>query len=87
MLRTESPCGAGSTPQAGGSFFLYEKSVLRESNCLHGRKPEVCTNSTTPFSAHKKALQKLRVPRGFRSPMRRQRRILEFGEAEFLGAS
>ena len=49
----------------GGSFFLYEKSVLRESDHPHGRKPEVCTDSTTPFSALKKALKKLRVPRGF----------------------
>ncbi len=50
-------CGAGSTPHAGRSFFLYEKSVLRESDCLRGRRSEVCTDLTTPFSALKKALQ------------------------------
>ena len=55
-----------------GSFFLYEKSVLRESDYLRGRKPEVCTDSTTPFSALKKALEKLRVPRGF-NPLGRAR--------------
>ncbi len=42
-------CGAGSTPQAGGSFFLYEKSVLRESDSLRGRSKEVCTDLTHPF--------------------------------------
>ncbi len=42
-------CGAGSTPHAGGSFFLYEKSVLRESDYLCGRKPEVCTDLTPPL--------------------------------------
>ncbi len=36
--------GAGSIQHAGGSFFLYEKSVLRESDYLRGRKPEVCTD-------------------------------------------
>ncbi|MCI8407289.1 MAG: hypothetical protein HFE43_09935 [Oscillospiraceae bacterium] len=31
-------------------FFLYEKSVLRESDCLRGRGEEVCTDLTpTPF--------------------------------------
>ena len=51
-------CGAGSIPQAGWSFFLYEKSVLRESDHLRGKGKEVCTDSTTPFSAPKKALKK-----------------------------
>ncbi len=37
-------CGAGSIPHAGGSFFLYEKSVLRESDSLRGREREVCTD-------------------------------------------
>ena len=50
-------CGAQNIPHAGWSFFLYEKSVLRESDCLRGRRPEVCTDSTTPFSALKKALE------------------------------
>ena len=76
-ITLETFCGAETTTQAGGSFFLYEKSVLRESDCLRGRKPEVSTDLTHPFSAPKKALKKLRVPRGFRSPMRRQRRITE----------
>ncbi len=44
----ESLCGAGSPPHAGGSFFLYEKSVLRESDSLRGREREVCADSTTP---------------------------------------
>ena len=64
-----------------GSFFLYEKSVLRESDSLRGRSKEVCTD-WPPFSVLKKM--------GFQrdaSTMRRQRRISEFGEAEFLGAS
>ncbi len=65
------------------SFFLYEKSVLRESDCLRGREGEVCTDLTsTPFPPLKKM--------GFQrdaSTMRRQRRISEFGFAEFLGAS
>ncbi len=39
----------GSTSHAGGSFFLYEKSVLRESDCLRGRKPKVCTDLTPPL--------------------------------------
>ena len=39
------------------SFFLYEKSVLRESDSLRGRKPEVCTDSTTPFPPLKKPLK------------------------------
>ena len=42
-------CGAGNPPHAGGSFFLYEKSVLRESDCLRGRKPKVCTDLTPPL--------------------------------------
>ena len=46
-----------NTPHAEGSFFLYEKSVLRESDSLRGRKPEVCTDLTPPFSALKKALE------------------------------
>ncbi len=32
-----------------GSFFLYEKSVLRESDFLCGRRKEVCTDLTHPF--------------------------------------
>ena len=51
-------CGTGSIPRAGGSFFLYEKSVLRESDFLRGREREVCTDLTHPFSAPKKALFK-----------------------------
>ena len=39
------PCGAGSTLHAGWSFFLYEKSVLHESDCLRGSGQEVCTDS------------------------------------------
>ncbi len=34
---TQMLCGAESIPHAGGSFFLYEKSLLRESDCLRGR--------------------------------------------------
>ena len=41
--------GAGSSSHAGGSFFLYEKSVLRESDCLRGRRPEICTDLTPPL--------------------------------------
>ncbi len=67
-------CGAGSPPHAGGSFFLYEKSVLRESDCLRDRKPEVCTDSTTPFPPLKKPLKR-RESKGNPVPMRRQRRI------------
>ncbi len=66
-----------------GSFFLYEKSVLRKSDCLRGRSKEVCTDlPLPPFPPLKKM--------GFQrdaSTMRRQRRISEFGFAEFLGAS
>ena len=40
----ESPCGAESVLHAGWSFFLYEKSVLRESDSLRGRRKEVCTD-------------------------------------------
>ncbi len=37
-------------PHAGGSFFLYEKSVLRESDSLRGSDSEVCTDLTpNPF--------------------------------------
>ncbi len=42
---------------AGGSFFLYEKSVLRESDYLRGRREEVCTDPNNPFSALKKPLK------------------------------
>ncbi len=42
-------CGAGSIPHAGRSFFLYEKSVLRESDSLRGRGKEVCTDLTPPL--------------------------------------
>ena len=41
--------GAESTPHAEGSFFLYEKSVLGESDCLRGRRTEVCTDLTPPL--------------------------------------
>jgi hypothetical protein len=48
-------CGTGSTTHAGGSFFLYEKSILRESDYLRGREPEVSTDWIPPlFSALKK---------------------------------
>ena len=51
----KSLCGAGSDPHAEGSFFLYEKSVLRESDSLRGRNQEVCTDLTPPlFSALQK---------------------------------
>ena len=90
MPRSESPrklCAAQETSsQAGGSFFLYEKSVLRESNYLCGRKRKVCTDLTPPLSALQKPLKKMGFQRDA-STMRRQRRISEFGEAEFLGAS
>ena len=42
-------CGAGSIPHAVRSFFLYEKSVLRESDSLRGRGKEVCTDLTPPL--------------------------------------
>ncbi len=45
----KSSCGTEDVPHAGGSFFLYEKSVLRESDSLRGRKPEVCTDLTPLF--------------------------------------
>ena len=45
----ESLGGTGGIPHAGGSFFLYEKSVLRESDCLRGRRKEVCTDLTPPL--------------------------------------
>ncbi len=54
-ITLETLCAAGSTPHAGGSFFLYEKSVLRESDYLRDRKPKVCTDLTpTPFPPLKK---------------------------------
>ena len=53
QFKQNSLCGAGSTPHAGGSFFLYEKSVLRESDSLCGREQKVCTD-LTPFPALKK---------------------------------
>ena len=52
-------CGAGSPPHAGGSFFLYEKSVLRESDSLRGRRSEVCTGLAPLFPALKEALKKM----------------------------
>ena len=48
-ITLETLCGAGIPPHPGGSFFLYEKSVLRESDSLRGRKPEVCTDLTPPL--------------------------------------
>ncbi len=60
-ITLETFCGAGSTPHAEGSFFLYEKSVLRESDWLRGRRTEVCTDSTTPFSALKKPSKKMGI--------------------------
>ena len=60
--------GAETTPHAGGSFFLYEKSVLRESDHLCGRRKEVCTDLTpTPFRPSK-ALKKDGNPRGIPPP-------------------
>ena len=57
-ITLETFCGIGTTPHAGGSFFLYEKSVLRESDYLRGRKPEVSTDSTPPlFPPLKKPLK------------------------------
>ncbi len=51
-------CGAGSIPHAGGSFFLYEKSGLRESDYLRGRRKEVCTDLPPPlFPPLKKPLK------------------------------
>ncbi len=44
-------CAAGTTLHAGGSFFLYEKSVLRESDSLRGRKKEVSADLTPTLSA------------------------------------
>ena len=67
----KSLCGAGRTPHAGRSFFLYEKSVLRESDHLRGRKPEVSTDSTHPFSAPKKPLKNNGNPRGNPFPLAR----------------
>ena len=53
LRRTElvqkSRCGAGTTPHAGRSFFLYEKSVLRESDSLRSRSQEICTDSPLFF--------------------------------------
>ena len=45
----ESPCGAESVLHAGWSFFLYEKSVLRELDHLRGSGSEVCTDLTPPL--------------------------------------
>ena len=42
-------CGTGSIPHPGGSFFLYEKSVLRELDCLCGRNKEVYTDLIPPL--------------------------------------
>ncbi len=53
FYRAHTLCGAGSIPHAEGSFFLYEKSVLRESDSLCGREQKVCTD-LTPFPALKK---------------------------------
>ncbi len=50
-------CGAGSLSRAGQSFFLYEKSVERESDFLRGRRPKVCTDLTPPLFRPSKALQ------------------------------
>ena len=50
-------CGAGSPRHAGQSFFLYEKSVERESDFLRGRRPKVCTDLTPPLFRPSKALQ------------------------------
>ena len=52
--RIKTPVGAGSILHPQGSFFLYEKSGLRESDCLRGRRKEVCADSTPPFPALKK---------------------------------
>ncbi len=41
--------GADTATHAGGSFFLYEKSVLRESDYLRGRSKEVCTDLAPPL--------------------------------------
>ncbi len=35
---SERLCAAGIPSYTGGSFFLYEKSGLRESDCLRGRE-------------------------------------------------
>ena len=72
-------CGAGSTPHAGGSFFLYEKSVLRESDCLRGRSKEVCTNSTPPLFRPKKSPSNNGNPRGIPSPWQEARRVKAAG--------
>ena len=58
LCEAHTLCGTGTTPHAGWSFFLYEKSVLRESDYLRGRKPEVSTDSTPPlFPPLKKPLK------------------------------
>ena len=58
FCRARTLCGARSLPHAGGSFFLYEKSVLRESDSLRGRRKEVCTDLTPPlFPPLKKPLK------------------------------
>ncbi len=45
----KSSCGTEDVLHTGGSFFLYEKSVLRESDFLRGRRKEVCTDLTPLF--------------------------------------
>jgi hypothetical protein len=53
-LCAEIPVRRRKCPPPEGSFFLYEKSVLRESDCLRGRRPEVCTDLTpNPFALNK----------------------------------
>ena len=37
------------SPARRRELFLYEKSILRESDCLRGRSKEVCTDSTPPL--------------------------------------
>ena len=82
----ESLGGTGGIPYAGGSFFLYEKSVLRESDSLRGRREEVSTDLTPTLSAPKKALKKDGNPRGARPPWQelegRALEVFPFGHAE-----
>ncbi len=71
----------------GDEFFLYEKmgrrAIDREGNAREaGSKKSVQTLNPHPLYA----LKKMGI-QGDASTMRRQRRISEFGEAEFLGAS
>ena len=63
-ITLETFCAAGSPPHAGGSFFLYEKSVLRESDSLRGRRTEVFTDLTPPLFRPSKALKKDGIPKG-----------------------